>query len=192
MKTDKRLVVVGGPNGSGKSTLAYQYAKEFSLDYLGADDIAAEFAARNGRCTDIEAGKEFFRRLREYAEHGKSLIIESTLSGRSLHSKIGPLKHLGYAIEIIYVFLDSPASCKNRIAIRVRKGGHFVPDIDVERRFHRSIRNFWGLYRPLADRWVLVYNGGVRPVEVAVHDGAESVVLDEGYFSLFRRLEEAT
>ncbi len=53
MAKKPRLIIVSGPNGVGKSTIAYQYAHELTIDYLGADDIAAEL---NGN--EITAGKD--------------------------------------------------------------------------------------------------------------------------------------
>lgn len=43
----------------------------------------------------------------------------------------------------------------DRVALRVRIGGHDVPEEDVRRRFERSRRHFLEDYRPLADEWVL-------------------------------------
>ncbi|RJP32186.1 MAG: hypothetical protein C4547_14285 [Phycisphaerales bacterium] len=40
-----------------------------------------------------------------------------------------------------------------RVAERVRAGGHDVPAATVQRRFHRGLRNFLDLYRPLVSKW---------------------------------------
>jgi hypothetical protein len=41
------------------------------------------------------------------------------------------------------------------VALRVRLGGHHVPEEDVLRRFDRGRRHFIEDYLPLADEWVL-------------------------------------
>ena len=41
-----------------------------------------------------------------------------------------------------------------RVAERVRKQGHDVPENDIRRRYRRSIKNFWTIYRELAHRSV--------------------------------------
>ena len=38
----KQLIVVGGANGVGKTTFAFQYRDEHNIEFLGADQIAAE------------------------------------------------------------------------------------------------------------------------------------------------------
>lgn len=73
----------------------------------------------------------------------------------------------GYRIEIAFVFLDSADACVARVAERVRRGGHDVPEDDVRRRFTRSLRNFWTTYREIADLWSMLYNVGSGYVEVA-------------------------
>jgi predicted ABC-type ATPase len=40
-----------------------------------------------------------------------------------------------------------------RVAQRVRQGGHAVPEEDVRRRFSRGWDHFETLYKPLVDRW---------------------------------------
>lgn len=44
-------------------------------------------------------------------------------------------------IELHYVGVDSPEIAKQRIAERVKMGGHGIPDKDVEKRFGESLRN---------------------------------------------------
>lgn len=178
-----QLVIVGGANGTGKSTFAYQYRDEYKLEYLGADDIANEL-----KSSELRAGKVFFNRLEEYIEKKKSVIIESTLSGTGLIKRIKKFKEAGFFVTIVYVFLESAVLCKKRIKIRVKKGGHDVPPLDVERRFNRSINNFWNYYRYEADSWQILYNGNERPLEVAFDEKENIVICDEEYFSKFRGL----
>ena len=98
-------------------------------------------------------------RLDEAVQNGGQLIIESTLSGKSLLPKIQNYHQThNYAITIVYVFLSNPEMCQKRIAIRVRKVGHHVPREDIFRRFGRSLVNFWHYYRYQFDRWNLIYN----------------------------------
>ena len=47
-------------------------------------------------------------------------------------------KSLNYKIELHYVGVASVDIAKERIAYRVSKGGHGIPDADVERRYTES------------------------------------------------------
>ncbi len=87
-----------------------------------------------------------------------------------------------------HTFVDSALDCIARIQSRVRNGGHPVPDEDVVRRFGRSKTNFWNKYRPLADHWVLYYNGGNETILVAEKDKAGEVeIVSENLYTIFKR-----
>jgi predicted ABC-type ATPase len=59
--------------------------------------------------------------------------------------------------------LASPRLALRRIAARVKRGGHDVPEADVLRRFDRSWRNFRNVYCKLADRWEVYDSSGAMP-----------------------------
>ena len=54
-----------------------------------------------------------------------------------------------------------------RVAARVNKGGHNIPVDVIERRYYRGIKNLFGLYIPVCDRWIVVSNVDDLPVVVA-------------------------
>ncbi len=115
-----------------------------------------------------------------------SFVVESTLSGRTFQRTLKNAKAAGFEITIVYLFLDSADSCVDRVKERVQKGGHDVPEVDVRRRFTRSLRNFWNLYRPLADHWLLIYNSGNQPQDVAVGTATDVSIRDAELFSQFQ------
>ncbi|MBD3315925.1 MAG: hypothetical protein GF344_09075, partial [Chitinivibrionales bacterium] len=135
-----------------------------------------------------KAGKLFFKRLDTYLKDNRSVIIESTLSGFGLAKRLEAFKASGYTLHLVYVFLDSPDLCNKRIRARVEKGGHNVPPHDVDRRYLRSLRNFVHVYMPSANKWVILYNGIKRPIEVAVGENDAMMVLDEGFYGKFREI----
>ena len=69
-----------------------------------------------------------------------------------------------------------------RIKDRVSEGGHDVLTRDVKRRFKRSMDNFFNLYRPLLDSWMLLNNAGVIPTLIAKKIGGKVTVIDKGLF----------
>jgi predicted ABC-type ATPase len=115
---DKLLYIVGGPNGAGKTTFAEELLRVEDLEYLGADKIAAELSPANPAAAAVEAGREFLVRTDDALVAGRSCIIESTLSGRSLLRTIGQARDLGYEIAIQFVFLESAASSLARVRER--------------------------------------------------------------------------
>lgn len=185
----KELIIVGGPNGSGKTTLARELITDQKITYISADDIAYELAPNNPESVRVQAGKKFFRRLEEAITNEENVLIESTLSGKSLSSLIEryQLEH-DYSVTVVFVYLANVDVCIERVAIRVEKGGHEVPVIDIIRRFTRSLSNFWNLYRKLSDKWYLFYNSDDSFEEVARNIDQQLFVLDEELFSNFQNI----
>ena len=186
----KELVVVGGPNGAGKTTFAEDYARRYGLRYIGADAIAAQIAPADPSSVRLAAGRMFFESLDAALNGSESFVVESTLSGSGFERTVRRARAMGFEVKVIYIFLNAADTCIDRVAERVRKGGHDVPEADVRRRFGRSLRNFWRIYRLLADRWLLVYNSGETPVDVAVGSGAGVSVREVDLYEQFLCLIE--
>ena len=87
--------------------------------------------------------------------------------------------------------MDSADTCVDRVNERVQAGGHDVPETDIRRRFARSIDNFWNLYRPLADHWLLIYNSSNQPQDVAIGNATDVSIRDAELFSQFQLLISA-
>lgn len=179
----KRLYILAGANGSGKSTIAKVLLPTEGIVYVNPDDIAAELNPLNPPAARIRAGRETLRRIEELMVEGASFAIESTLSGTGYVELLKRAKTLGYEITIAYVFVDTADFCLERIRVRVQNGGHDVPADDVRRRYGRSKANFVSVYAPLADHWMLYYNGGNDLLLVAHGNGSSRVVVQERYDS---------
>lgn len=178
-------IIIGGPNGAGKSTLAYEYLAAYDFEYLSADEIAEKLNPDRPDAAKVAAGKMFFRRLNTLIERREDFIIESTLAGRGIGRILTRLSRTGYRTRLAFVFLDTPQLCVRRVKQRARRGGHDVPAEDIVRRFYRSKRNFWTVYRHEVDQWFLFYNAEDRFQEVAVGDPNEHAITDEALFELF-------
>jgi len=134
------LTIVAGPNGAGKSSLTA------SGIFVGAtvidpDAIAREISPGNPEAAGRRAGKRALDLRRDLLGKGKSLVVETTLSGNSTLSLIDEAKVNGFRVELKYIGLDSSELAKARVASRVTTGGHNVSDEDIERRFSRSLEN---------------------------------------------------
>lgn len=183
--TKKHLYIIAGANGSGKSTLAHQLLPVKKLEFLNADEIALEINPEAIDKVKITAGKEYFKRLKTFFDNEKSFIIETTLSGQTLEKTIQKAKKLNYEITLVYVFIDNPKICIERIKVRVKKGGHNIPDEDVIRRFKRSKENFYHLYKDMVDEWAVYYNGKNNFVEVFKYESGSIEILQKTLYTEF-------
>ena len=125
--------IIGGVNGVGKSSFT-GVLKENKYSELGTiidvDKITHELGGNM-----MEGGKTALRRIDECIEKGVSFTQETTLSGRKTETTAKKVKALGYRVRLYYIGLDSAEESLARIANRVRRGGHNIPENDVERRF---------------------------------------------------------
>ena len=178
-------LIVAGPNGAGKTTFAEEYVAEHPRPFLSADAIAQRLNPQEPAQARLQAGRAFFAELDVLIRSGESFVVESTLAGLGYRRILERLKEESYTVTIAFVFVASSASCVARVEERVRKGGHDVPRDDIVRRFHRSKRNFWNVYRHQADRWQLFYNAteGFRLVASGQRDAYTVSV--EHLFELF-------
>ena len=160
-----RCIIIAGPNGAGKTTFAREFLPAYAkvIHFVNADLIAAGLSPLRPEMAAIAAGRLFLSELDRLAGSRRDFAFESTLSGVTYVARLNKWKMGGYRIEIIYLKLPNPGIGLNRIAARVRQGGHDVPRRDVARRFQRSWENFQTIYRPLADSWWVYDNSGDRP-----------------------------
>lgn len=115
----------------------------------------------------------------------KSFIVETTFSGKYWIEWLQKLKDHQYTVVVIFIFFEDIKEAINRIEIRVSKGGHFVSPEDIKRRFSRSKKNFWDLYREKADYWELFLNGKDEFLQVAVGSNQDIQIIEEDNYQCF-------
>lgn len=135
------LTIIAGPNGSGKSTITRSANFEGRDRLLDPDAIARRMNPSNPSAAAIPAGREVLKRTAEYLAQGVSFAIETTLSGHGNLDLLREAKSRGYEIHLMFIALDSPERSITRVRDRAARGGHFVPEADVRRRYARSIAN---------------------------------------------------
>lgn len=188
------LYIIAGCNGAGKTTASYTILPEIldCKEFVNADNIAAGLSPFNPERVALEAGRIMLSRIHDLLEERADFAFETTLSTRSYVSLIKDAKEKGYDVTLLYLWLDSPDHAIKRVAKRVAKGGHHIPDDVVKRRYYRGIKNLIQLYTPLCDKWLVFDNMDVEPQVVAKHDEFGEAVLNDEIWSIIKQLSNGS
>jgi len=147
--------------------------------FVNADFIARGLSGRNTDAVAFEAGRIMLKRLRQLAASKADFAFESTLSSRTFALFLRTLKAQGYAVVIYYFALSSAQLAVRRVKLRVSLGGHHVPSDVIQRRFGRSVSNFFTLYAPLADEWTLFDNSNKGRAKQVATQTADQLTITE-------------
>lgn len=134
-------VFLVGTNGSGKSSLRnYLNLSDIQIN-IDPDVLNRVYQARYPDNYQIEAGKQALKMYDDALKNGLNICLESTLAGRGTMQRIIAAKDAGYFTLAYYIGLNSVELNLERIAQRVARGGHDIPEDIVRRRFHESANN---------------------------------------------------
>lgn len=150
------VLIIAGPNGAGKTTFANAVLsrRTEAFEFVNADEIARWIRAGGaGRAPDLLAGREMLRLLDELTAQRRDIALETTLATRSHAHRIERWRQAGYRIELVYLRLADVEASLARVAGRVARGGHDIPEADIRRRFPRSLEHLETVYKPLVDAW---------------------------------------
>ena len=174
------IIILAGPNGAGKSTTAPVLLRDtFAVDeFVNADAIAQGLSAFAPEKVSLEAGKIMLKRLRELAERRSNFAFETTLASRSFAPWIEKLRKTGYQVHLLFLTLPDAQSARERVAVRVKLGGHNIPNDIIQRRFNAGLRNLFQLYMPIVTSWKILDNSiPGHPLDVAEGSGYNNIVV---------------
>lgn len=128
------FTIVGGVNGTGKSSLSG--VLKDTLDNLGVIVDPDKITAQMGG-DEYAAGQAAIDKLQACLAQRIDFTEESTLSDSYSRKMARAARDAGYTVRLYYVGLDTAEESLQRIANRVKHGGHNIPTEDVQRRFAR-------------------------------------------------------
>jgi len=184
------IFVLGGPNGAGKTTTAQVLLPE-SLSvqhFVNADLIAKGLSPFNPEATVFVSGRLMLDRVHGLRNHRETFAFETTLASRTWVPFLRESRAMGYLVHVIYIWLRSPELAVARVEERVRNGGHSIPPKTIRRRYARGLKNFFSMYQPLADTWIVCDNSGegLRTVTYGKQAGAMTMI-DQERFELIQK-----
>lgn len=157
-------ILIAGVNGTGKSSL--RGVLEGQGTPLGRI-IDADAIAKANNFNNIRAGKQAVSEIQYCLDNNISFTQETTLAGHRVERTLKQARKQGYFVTMYYIGLNSKEESILRIANRVRKGGHDIPEEDVIRRFENRVEALKKVV-PLCDKIVFYdnENGFVKVAEI--------------------------
>ncbi|MDB5207086.1 MAG: zeta toxin [Flavisolibacter sp.] len=139
------LYIIAGPNGAGKTTAAeFLLPEVFGTSiFINADLIAAELSPINPEAAAFQAGRIMLTQIQERLSNKETFAIETTLAIRSYLNLVKQAQLLGYDVVLYFFYLPSAEMAKERVKLRVSKGGHNIPPGVIERRYEAGLKNFF-------------------------------------------------
>ena len=108
-----------------------------------------------GPALNLRAGRDLLLKIDALVEEQRDIALETTLSGGTYAKRIPAWRKVGYFVTMYYLRLSTFEESIGRVRQRVAAGGHAVPEVDLRRRFQRSLAHFQET-RLVVDKWHLI------------------------------------
>ena len=173
------LYIIPGCNGAGKTTASYTVLPEMlgCREFVNADEIARGLSPFNPGSVAIEAGRLMLQRMNDLLSEGTDFAFETTLATRSYVRFIEQAHAKGYFVTLLYFWLPTPQQAVERVATRVREGGHDIPREVICRRYRMGLKNLTALYAPICDYWAIYDNSSADTQVKMIASGGLSATL---------------
>lgn len=161
------LFVLAGPNGAGKSSIGGAFYRSIGRDYFNPDEVTRQILLSNNSLDPQQANSLAWqlnvRMLREAITRRTSYAFETTLGGNTITALLRQGIQAGLRLHLWYAGLDSPERHLARVAARVARGGHDIPEAKVRERYRSSLLNLIQL-APLTHR-LQVFDNSIEAID---------------------------
>jgi predicted ABC-type ATPase len=137
--------IVGGPNGSGKSSFYQTFEFESSarsIWIIDPDLLTLRIQQVEGlelRAANLQAVQRVEAWLEVSIRAHQTVGVETVLSTSKYRRLVEAAKALRFQVRLTYIILDSPERNIERVRLRVKMGGHAVPEDKIVERYARSL-----------------------------------------------------
>lgn len=149
------ITVLAGVNGAGKSSIGGAHLREHGGEYFNPDEVArvamAVSPGLSQRDANAVAWREGRRRLEAAIADGSAYMFESSLGGETITRLLIEAATRAAVLRIWFAGLESVELHLRRVAARVSKGGHYIPESDIRRRWVGSHANLIRLLPHVTD-----------------------------------------
>ncbi len=186
----KSIYIISGCNGAGKTTASYTILPEIieCKEFINADEIAKGLSPFQPEKVAFESGRIMINRINELLRENESFAFETTLSTKSYRNKIIQAKKQGYTVTLLFFWLNNIELAKERVKIRVKEGGHNIPEKVIERRYLKGIFNLFDIYLPIIDGALIFDNSFGKHELIANKMGTDDLEINnEEKFKLLKK-----
>jgi predicted ABC-type ATPase len=146
------VLVLAGVNGAGKSSVGGAMLHEHGLTWFNPDAFSRELTARGGigkEAADAAAWGYGKARLEAAIADKTDFAFETTLGGSTM-ARLIDTAAATHDVVMIFCGLDSIERHIARVKLRVRHGGHDIPEGRIRSRWSSARRNLIALLPRLA------------------------------------------
>jgi len=139
------IYVLAGVNGAGKSSIGGSAIREAGQDWYNPDEFARamreQYPDRPIDEINSAVWTKGVQRLKAAIRDDADFTFETTLGGSTITNTLLDAIAAGIPVSIWYCGLASPEQHIERVAARVARGGHDIPEAMIRSRYKTSMRN---------------------------------------------------
>ncbi|WP_159885764.1 zeta toxin family protein [Paenibacillus puerhi] len=167
------IYIFAGNNGSGKSTIRNLIVDRLGISVnIDPDALARGIDSVHPESKRVSAGKAAIQLARDCIRHKRDFSVETTLAGGNVIRLMQDAKENGFEVTMFYVGLGDYQLNIERVAARVKNGGHHIPTEDIIRRHDTSIINLLS-HLHLIDHLIVIDNSRTEgEISLEIHRGS--------------------
>lgn len=143
------IIVIAGVNGAGKSSVLGSWIRSRGGDYFNPDEATQQLMRENPTLSLEQANSDAWivgrDRLSAAITDHADYTFETTLGGNSICKLLLQAMENGLEVNIAFCGLNSPELHIQRVAGRVARGGHDIPEKKIRERWKGAIHNMCAL-----------------------------------------------
>ncbi|MEV4884116.1 zeta toxin family protein [Chitinophaga ginsengisegetis] len=146
-----KLFIVAGPNGAGKSLFSAELtATDFEV--FDGDKhmtrLKAKYPETGSDALENFVNEEIFKTAKQKAITARgNFAFETNFSAEDPLYSMRAFKAAGYQVHLVFMGMNTVEECIQRVSIRVKAGGHKVPEDAIIHNFKTGYANLYAFFK---------------------------------------------
>ena len=143
---------------------------------MNSDEFAKHLSPFSPESAYITASRLMLKKVKYLFNRREDFCIETTLATRALLKMTRSAQNMGYYVTVLYFWLNSPDIAVQRVAARVKAGGHDIPEETIRRRYKMGLSYLFHNYMQTCDKWILADNSN-PPFSVVAEGSSKGLII---------------